>query len=807
MKVKAELNVSAAQDPEHPERGIARYTYHQLRALTKLENGPVSSVEISDRLPLTRNLDFLVGRGLLRRSAQERAKGVNVYHSMFPMDLRVTRSEVLPIEVEAGAVATVATVYDLIPLIYQERYLTDPTTRNAYLTRLQLLFSFDHLLAISEATKRDLVSLLGIKESRVSVIYAGVDDRFSPETPIVPFSNSQRAPSLGRNRHARKRVVYVGGIDHRKNVERLVMAFGRLPRDITRDLRLSIVCSVRDQDAKSLTTLARQEGLNESQFEVTGYVTDSELVSLYRDAELFVYPSEYEGFGLPVAEAMNCGIPVVASNSSSIPEVLGDHLGTFDPTSVSQMRDVMARALNDGQYREDLLRRSERRAGAFSWERVAEKTMEGYESAMRSRSGSSRMRSDERNKPHLAFYTPWPPDQSGISTYNKHLCSYLSTKYDVTVVVGDDSQARCEVENEVTIVSQTNSELAWAARPPDVRLYAMGNSHFHGYVYEELRRRPGIVDLHDVELTGFAGWACSQGSPGPPWQDLSELLRHFYPDRLDTLPSNWDVSDLADFNIRCTRIVEKYATRLIVHSNTAKDLVVLDSHGLDRTSDRLELIPLGMAGTEGLPEVKLRGPADARRIVSLGILSEAKQLTKLLEAFSLARNFDSRLTLKLVGGASDDDYQYWLGVADRLGIADFVEITGFLSPEAYSQAISDADLAVQLRLPGDLESMSAAVADCLSHGLPLITTDQGWLGELPSGTAERVTPSIEPGDLASRMIAMLQDYSKRRETAQAGRDLADSMSFKLAARAYQTVIDTQINRTSYGGYYAANPTS
>ena len=124
--------------------------------------------------------------------------------------------------------------------------------------------------------------------------------------------------------------MYTGGIDYRKNIDNLIRAYGELNKDVIKNTQLVIVCSIRDYDRDILLKIATESGIDKDRIIFTGFVSDDDLVKLYNLCDIFVFPSMYEGLGMPIIEAMKCGAPVIGANNSSIAEIIGLQEALFD---------------------------------------------------------------------------------------------------------------------------------------------------------------------------------------------------------------------------------------------------------------------------------------------------------------------------------------------------------------------------------------------------------------------------------------------------------------------------------------------
>jgi len=223
-----------------------------------------------------------------------------------------------------------------------------------------------HIIATSQSTKQDLIRYMKIPESKITVVYDGIDhDVFRPYDVRLRLLDKPY-------------VLYVGSERPRKNLERLFEAFAILKKDFA-DLKLLKIGPVGryDEYRRNLERkLASLRITREVAF--IDYVSEQDLVSYYRSAVLLAYPSLYEGFGLPPLEAMSCGCPVVTSNVSSLPEVVGEAGIMVEPRGVEGLAQAMRRVLTDGKLRDDMARRGLEQSMKFSWEKTAEQTQEVY---------------------------------------------------------------------------------------------------------------------------------------------------------------------------------------------------------------------------------------------------------------------------------------------------------------------------------------------------------------------------------------------------------------------------------------------
>jgi glycosyltransferase involved in cell wall biosynthesis len=266
---------------------------------------------------------------------------------------------------------SVVTIHDCIHLRFPQ-YLPN---KAAYAYARASLWAATHrssrVLTVSEASKRDILKYFRIPPSKIDVTYNAIDERFG-EAPD--------AEEIGRVRERYQLhdpfVLYAGNIKPHKNIERLIEAFHLLRRGGMEQVKLLII----GDEISKYATLRRAVHIHKLHKHVRffGFVQDRTLAALYRLASVFVFPSLYEGFGLPPLEAMASGAPVITSNVSSLPEVVGDAALLVDPYSPEAISDAMRRVLTDPGLREQLRQKGLARAGEFSWERSVRRVREIY---------------------------------------------------------------------------------------------------------------------------------------------------------------------------------------------------------------------------------------------------------------------------------------------------------------------------------------------------------------------------------------------------------------------------------------------
>jgi glycosyltransferase involved in cell wall biosynthesis len=281
-----------------------------------------------------------------------------------PPSLLFVPSHVLPL---IHPQRSVVTVHDLGYHRFPEAHTLSQNVYLRWSTRYNAR-NAARILADSEATRRDLMLYYRVSESRIAVVYPGRDESMAPVVdPVLLAAVRARYGIVGPY------LLYVGTLHPRKNLVRLVQAFAQLPaRDSEfplHDLRL-VLAGQPGWLYDEIMAQIRRLGLQDRVL-LTGYVPDSDLPALLSEAVAFVFPSLYEGFGLPVLEAMACGTPVVCSSTSSLPEVAGEAALLIDPLDVAALAEALFRVVTDQGLRRALVERGFGQAKMFSWQRCA----------------------------------------------------------------------------------------------------------------------------------------------------------------------------------------------------------------------------------------------------------------------------------------------------------------------------------------------------------------------------------------------------------------------------------------------------
>jgi glycosyltransferase involved in cell wall biosynthesis len=762
------LDVQATQSASHRDRGIARYVAELACAIQRRHPEIVHSFLLNPELAPPGRIEPLVASGRVAYSDRCDLRGARAFHIMSPFELDVPLDQLWLQRSSARWLPLVVTLYDVIPEVYPDRYLADMGLRRRYRSRAELVRAADLVLAISDATAADAVDRLRIDPARVVVTGGAAAPHFMPPSSRTVALAMARAavPELGE-----RFVVYTAGLDDRKNFERLFEAWSLLSGPIRDGWQLVMVCQMDELGRNHLRHLADAVGIGKNLL-LPGFVADDTLRFLYQSTDLSVFPSLYEGFGLPVAEALACGAPTIGSNTSAIRELLVPE-AQFDPTDAAAMSTAIARALTDAGVRAVLDRQAAR--PQRTWDDVADRTVAAYEGLL------ARPRRGRRSKPLVAVVTPLPPAASGIAVYTFRLIDALQSHCDVHVypdgerwVQDDGTTVRVPDGVEVLPLACLSAQDT-AHGGYDCVLYCIGNSQYHSGALAQLRRRRGVVLAHEARMTELYALAIDEPDAVPG--GFAAALRAMYGDALPAEAARVGrlSADAAErLGLLMAQELVALAERFVVMSEFAAELVRIDA---PQYADKVATVPFGMPapGRDATPAAD-REPL----VVTVGVVNEVKQTSLLLEALPhlLERHPDVRMAV--VGRCSDDDRDQLVALASLLGVSDKVTVTGEVDEASYRAWLDRAAVAVQLRRTSNGEC-SAAVADCFAAGAPVVLTDIGANRELPSAVAARVSPYITAPELADVLADLLADPSRRRAMAAAGAEHARASSFAHAA--------------------------
>ena len=749
-------------------RGIGRYIFEQVKAMVDGHPDRIHSLLINPHRGIPAEIEAFLGTGLVRAHTTEApiVDGLppDAYYVTSPFEFDLTLEEIWPMWARDPAIETVLTLYDLIPMLFPDHYLSDSIWTSLHWARREFVRQADLLLCISEATATDGIRLLDLPEQRVVNIGTGVSDHFfPPEDRNIALSDAIAAVDGLRPGF----LMYTGGIDFRKNLEGLLEAYSLLPDRIRGKHQLVIVCRVLPPEREALMAQARGLGIEDDVL-LTGFVPDSTLSLLYQSADLFVFPSIYEGFGLPIAEAVLSGTLSIASNSSSMVELVTDPALQFDPEDPADIARCITDTLDSPDTERHRNRQYTHITEQFRWDQVADRTIKAID-ALQSRPPAAPI----NRRPHIAIVTPVPPAESGIADYSWRLIHALAAYVDVDLVAEDAGVQTLPESPNVSLITGPGLLERDRLVPYDDVIYVMGNSSHHRRAFDLMEKRPGSVMIHEARFTGFFEWHGRDSGYDPEW--FHWFLHDEYQGIEVTLGEigwlTWD--EAADAGLYLLGPVIDRAERLLTTSAFTADLARL------RRPERADdIVDIGFA----YPKTEPRDVRpEVRWIATFGYQHEIKATDLIVEAFALLAADDPDLHLAIVGDVAVELAPLINKLIESAGLGDRVVMTSRIDTAEYEMWLRRADVAVQLRRATNGE-VSAAVGDCLRFGLPTIVTELGPAVELPNDGALKIPSGIDATELASTIGDLVADPEMRSSLTAGALTYVGDRSFDVVAK-------------------------
>lgn len=687
------------------------------------------------------------------------------------------------------SIPVAVTLFDLIPFIHQKIYLNNLQTRSWYLNKIDNLCCADILLSISESSRQEGIQYLNLPSDRIVNISTAADSHFHK----INILEDEALQLAKKYELSSPFIMYTGGIDHRKNVEGLIRAFALIPQSIRRNYQLAIICSVTPESRQVIDNLVCEQGLSEREVILTGYVPEDDLIFLYNLCTLFVFPSWHEGFGLPALEAMKCGAPVIASNTSSLPEVIGLGEALFDPFDDSAIAAKMIQVLTDSNFRKRLIDHGQQQAEEFSWDKSAHTVISAFERLHTEKLNTISVDiSSSSSRSKLAFLSPLPPERSGISDYSSELLPELFHYYDIEVIVDQSEMSDSWIKSNLRI-----RNVDWFINnisTYDRILYHFGNSRFHEYMFPLLEKIPGVVVLHDFYLSGIQAYRDFNGMMPGAWNQ--ELYHsHGY----DAVQAKFHTQDTGTIILRypCNLSVLQKAVGIISHSKYSLQLAKeWYGHGLN--DKHWELIPLLRIPCiedkhlERRSEIrsKLGITADSFVVSCFGMLAPTKQNHRILNSWlSSSLSKDKHCKLVFVGENHDGDYGKELVKKIQETQPTQIYITGWVDRQTFQDYLVASDMAIQLRKSSRGET-SAAILDCMNYGLPTIVNAHGSMAELPDDSVWKLPDEFQDDDLISALETFRHNPQQRQRIARYAQDvILNNHSPKKCASMYKQIIE------------------
>lgn len=671
-----------------------------------------------------------------------------------------------------------ATMYDLIPIIMPVKEWNNEV-KEEYNRRLQFIKNEEvRLLCISESTKKDFIKHVG-QIPCMEITFLGADSKKF----YIPREKSGLSSTPN--------IVFTGGFDYRKNlngaIEILKKAKEKYKNSVLDDLILYLICSCDESTKARFTEQLKEMNLEKSVY-LTGFISDNELANYYANADVFFFPSLYEGFGLPILEAMLGGAYILSADNSSLPEICGDYalLGNVEDTD--RMADLLYQALENAQ-KESLDDKLERQTYAykFSWEETAKKTLEAFEFI-----SYPELKINEKKK--IALVTPWPSQRSGIANYVFNLLPYLNKYYIIDIFVDISSEKGCVLaENPYGNVFDIYSLDEKHGDYSEIIYHIGNNSAYHTNIYEYLLKYTGIAEIHDYVLQPFFYYSyIPKGEKGKFLKALEDgygLAGREYYEKISKRVIRTD-NDMDIEKFPMSRTIWANAKATIYHNHWSK--------GKMETRERVYVIPLASFDKKEISkEKKLSIREEFRKRYNIkdeiivgcfGFTNENKRPDKVLHAVSELIKGGYEIKLIYFG---KNNMSLLTDLIDQYHLNQNVVITGYLNSEQYEVGLEMCDIVVNLRYPSMGEA-SGTLCEAFQYGKPVLVSQINQYTEYPDEVCWKVPIGKYEISIIKEMIAYLIDHEEvRKALGNNAKSYAENaLSCDRIARMYYNIIDS-----------------
>lgn len=622
------------------------------------------------------------------------------------------------------------TVYDIIPYLFPVKEWGDPIVEE-YRRRLKFLAQNDvELLFISKASQDDYVNnIIGINRSQVTPLAADARSFYKKRSTSDKVSHT---------------ILFTGGFDYRKNIDGAIAAFEHALMK-HRDDEEFAKCKLIIVGAADANTQQKYEEIFlkrklKGKVNLTGYISEKELADLYKKADVFFFPSLYEGFGLPILEAMLGGGYVVSADNSSLPEVCGGHALLCNADKI----DEMAEALYQGFYNsmiETVAEKNKRQEYAlnYSWEKTSQKMLDFWE--------KGDVLTIQKEKSSIAILTPWPEQETGIANFQYKLVPYLQ-KYYMVDIFTDALKHNCKKYNNIGFYG-IEDFVKLKGKYKHV-LYEVGNNvDFHKEIFEQLESHKGVAEIHDYILTPFFFHAYFlKGNKGK----FKEELKTGYGDAGVKEFHNCERSlRQPDMNLfPMSHTVAKCANKVILHNHWSVEQLGVKN---------ARVIPLPCFDKEQfekdemqklISQIKANYKVEKEIIIGcFGWVNANKRPQIIIKAINELIQLNYDVKLFFWGKAADNIVS---NLAKEMNIQDSVCISGYLNREEYAAALNMTDIVINLRYPSMGES-SGTLCEAFKYGKAVIVSDLNQYKEFPDEVCWKVP-------ICDQEQALLTEYLK-----------------------------------------------
>jgi glycosyltransferase involved in cell wall biosynthesis len=617
------------------------------------------------------------------------------------------------------------TVYDLIPAAMPIPDWSD-VVRKEYFGRFEIIGTRPEIYAacISQSTEQDLRKYIGTTV-KTKHIPAAVNRHlfFTDEIP----EGIGDEPTL----------LFTGGFDYRKNMDGAVRAFALALKKYPENQALQkskfyIVCSHGKEEEIKFLNMTNKLGLTE-RVQLTGFLSDEELAAIYAKATVFFFPSLYEGFGLPLLEAMLAGAYILSANNSSLPEVCGGHALLCDADDLEDMADKLSQAFLNAAV-ETVAEKQARQqyALSFSWEKTASECLDFFQKCIY---GSTV--SDTEKRMNIAIITPWPKQETGIANYVYKLLPALVKYFDVDIFVDNCVDKKSTwVKNEWGGLYPL-AELEKRNDMYDHIIYQFGNNaDYHSGIYKAALKYRGIGEVHDYYLQAFFYHSYFLKGDTGTYENALELA-YGADGKAQYAWAAEQNSSPDDIKYPMAHVFQQICDAVIFHNHW--------SHMQMDRADNIYVIPLASFEKETIdPEERLKAEVNVKEkihwqekeflIGCFGFVNKNKRPEQLLAAIKTLTDKGCKIRIAFFGKLN---YEPLKEIIAEKKLKDIVVVTGYLDKQEYDVALSLCDIIVNLRYPSMGES-SGTLCESFQYGKPVFVSDISQYKEFPDEVCWKV---------------------------------------------------------------------
>lgn len=659
-----------------------------------------------------------------------------------------------------------ATVYDMIPYLmpvkeWEERITQEYHRRLAYLKQV-------HMICISEATRVDLRRIVG-GDARADVTMLAAD------SSLFYGERQEHVPD------GKASIAYTGGFDYRKNLYGAVEAFAKAKQRISDlDVTFSIVGKYNAEGKEKLERYLEELGVQDC-VRLTGFLPDEELAALYRKADVFFFPSLYEGFGLPLLEAMLGGAFILSADNSSLPEVCAGHAMFCNAQDTEDMAAHLKEAVYASlQESMESKRARQEYALGFTWEKTAKETLAILEEL-----------GERKNCPRkkIALVAPWPKQQTGIANYVYRIVPYLKDYFDVDLFVDNSMDKECELLPYEYGNRYTIDRLEELHSNYDEVIYHIGNCvQYHATTYKLFEKLGGTAEIHDFNLNAFF----YHGFYTAGQKDIfRRVLKAGYGEageqHYKKLEKKLENPDGTKYPM--SHGIARQANKVIVHNEWSYRQLQEDIKKYLVPHACFEMEETGVSGSEEMRErMRTRIHYQAGEIVlgCLGWMNSNKRPQVMIQSLAKLRRMGYPLKLVFWGNKGTEECN---ALIEREKLQDAVIITGYLEREEYLAGLELSDIILNLRYP-TMGEASGTLCETMKAGKPSIVTAINQYLEFPDDVCWKVPLGRMEVPALTAMLQYLLEHGEVCEAmAENARAYADQvLNCENIARLYAKVI-------------------